>query len=168
MKISTNLRTTIYDIVHAKKAKSYWESSKKLPRAIIDSVDWDAIDIAMKEVPRHRQTLITKHIVGMCGVGKFLKRWKERATSECSIAVEDALYVWICPHPEASALWDTSIQRLKDWMDDQATDPDVQEAICQYLMSCRQGANSSLVGEVFWKDGRRWNGPWYSSDTISS
>jgi hypothetical protein len=36
-------------------------------------VDWVGLEYAMKEVPRHRQTFVTKHVVGMCGIGKFLK-----------------------------------------------------------------------------------------------
>jgi len=43
-------------------------------------VDWEAVQKALKEVPRLRKIFIIKHTMGMCGVGKFMKLWKKRET----------------------------------------------------------------------------------------
>lgn len=139
-KNSIRLHSWIYNIIHSEEAKDYWASNRKLSRAVIDSVDWNIIDSALKEVPQNQQTFVTKHSVGMCGVGKFLKHWKERTSDACprySAPLEDSAHVWTCAHPDGSALWDQSLTKLKGWMEANDTDPDIQETISRYLNSWR-------------------------------
>jgi hypothetical protein len=68
IKMSTNIRKDIYEIVHAYNAKTYWESARYTSREIVNLVDWEGIDTSMKEVPRHQNTFVTKHVAGMCGI----------------------------------------------------------------------------------------------------
>jgi hypothetical protein len=48
----------------------------------IDSVK-GKVAIAMKETKRSRRVLLSKHSSGMCGLGKFMKRWQLRQDSAC-------------------------------------------------------------------------------------
>ncbi len=53
--------------------------------------------MALKESPLSKHMFITKCVVGMCGVGKFLKQWKEwtsAACPRCLEPIEDSLHVW--------------------------------------------------------------------------
>jgi len=49
----------------------------------IKAINWLAIEAARKESPLTTQWFVTKHTVGMCRVGKFLKHWKESETYAC-------------------------------------------------------------------------------------
>ncbi len=82
-KITSDLPITIYDLVHASSAKEYWRQKDNLTSEAIESVNWESIDKAMTETKRSRRVFVSKHTCGMCGVGKFMKRWKLRKTSDC-------------------------------------------------------------------------------------
>ncbi len=58
-------------------------------------INWEAIQLASKEITKPMQWFICKHATGMCGVGKFLQRWKETETANCPCcgAFEDAEHV---------------------------------------------------------------------------
>jgi hypothetical protein len=42
---------------------------------VIKQIDWQLIGKSMRSIPPARQIFIIKHTSGMCGVGKFMKRW---------------------------------------------------------------------------------------------
>jgi hypothetical protein len=44
-------------------------------------VDWDAAEHAMVEYKLTRRVFMTKHSMGVCDVGNFLKQWNQRETS---------------------------------------------------------------------------------------
>jgi hypothetical protein len=77
-----------------------------LSDTILEDVHWEAIiALASKEVSRVKRTFVSKSAVGMCGVGKFLKRWKQATSAKCprcGEAVEDMEHVLRCPHNEPS------------------------------------------------------------------
>jgi hypothetical protein len=64
--------------VHGKDVQSYW--SKNINPSHIENINWATVEKAMKESPLTMQWFASKHAVGMCAVGKFLKRWKESDT----------------------------------------------------------------------------------------
>jgi hypothetical protein len=74
---------TIYDLVHSPAAKEYWKQKDKLTTVIIEEVNWDAVKVAMAETKRSRRVFISKYTSIMCGVGKFMQRWKLRTDSAC-------------------------------------------------------------------------------------
>ncbi len=100
-KIMSDLETTLYDIVHAKEAKAYWMKKDQLPLMTIEQINWEVIDVAMKETKRSSRVFLSKHVSRMCGVGKFIKRWKQRPDSSCPRCGEheDAPHVWTCQGP---------------------------------------------------------------------
>jgi hypothetical protein len=138
-KISKDLSSTIYDIVHATEAKDYWLSKDRVPHDTYDSNNWDALHKAMEESPRSRRIFIMKHSAGMCGVGKFMHRWKERDNPNCPRCgqFEDAPHVWLCKGCDTNSVWTSSLDKLQDWMTSVQTDPDIQDAIINYLDSWR-------------------------------
>jgi hypothetical protein len=97
-KILTNWTNTLYDIAHSAEAKEYWSKKDDIPIDTLDTVNWEAIHIAMKESKRSQRVFISKHACGMCGVGKFMERWKLRKDSACTRCGEheDSPHVWLC------------------------------------------------------------------------
>jgi hypothetical protein len=81
-KLLHNIRQLIYEI-HTAEAESNWMATRSLTSATLNGINWQALVIALSEVLLARCTFIMKHIVGMCGVNKFLKRWKESTTTAC-------------------------------------------------------------------------------------
>jgi hypothetical protein len=58
---------------------------------------------------------VTKHVVGMCGVGKLTVRWKENDIADCPHCgqFDDASRVWRCLGQHASNTWDRALERLE-------------------------------------------------------
>jgi len=96
-KITSRIQERIYSAVHRPESEAYW-GRKEGSTENIPLVDWPNIGYAMKKVPRARRFFITKHISGMCGVGKFMKRWREWEDDLCPRCgvQEDAPHVWLC------------------------------------------------------------------------
>ncbi len=67
----------------------------------------------------------------MCGIGKFMVVWKERETADCPWCreFEDTAHIWRCSGQNASDLWDSALDRLENWMQEQQTDPDIQDSV---------------------------------------
>jgi hypothetical protein len=95
----------------------------------------------MSQSPRSKRSFVSKHTVGMCGVGKFMVRWKERESPNCPRCgqLEDASHVWICSGCNSAEIWEKSLEDLEQWMSSVSTDPDIQDAILQHLKSWRAG-----------------------------
>jgi hypothetical protein len=72
LKINDKLDDSIYEIAHSAQAREYWQTKRDLPDVIFDDIHWTALHQARKSAPLQTTTFITKHSVGMCGVGTFL------------------------------------------------------------------------------------------------
>lgn len=70
-------------------------------------------------------------------------RRKERDTAQCprcSEAVEDAEHVLRCKGSEAEAMWIEGMEKVKVWMQDQGTMPDIVDAIDRGTTAWYQGS----------------------------
>jgi hypothetical protein len=82
-KLTQGIQPAIYDAVQAEDSANYWSTKTDIDPAGLSLVDWKAIGRSMKQISRARRVFITKHTSGMCGVGKFMQRWKEWNTDAC-------------------------------------------------------------------------------------
>lgn len=139
VKLTSNLDSTLYDIVHTPLARKYWQTKQDLPDAIFEDIHWSALHEARKSSPLQMRTFITKHSVGMCGVGKFLTKWRQRETAMCPRCglYEDATHVLKCHGENADCVWETSLSSLQDWLESKGTDPDVSLLLIQLLQAWR-------------------------------
>jgi hypothetical protein len=73
----------------------------------------------------------------MCGVGKFMKRWKEWDLDRCPRcgSPEDATHVWLCKGPGTEELWSKVVAELEVMMQKLDTDPTLAHIISLYLCS---------------------------------
>jgi hypothetical protein len=117
----------IYEFVQATPARDYWQKKHDLPDAVFEDVNWRAIQEAQQSSSLSTTTFVTKHSVGMCRVGKFMVRWKQRDSSACPRwgLFEDDQHVWKCHGKNADLMWQASLSSLQSWMDSQNTDPDL-------------------------------------------
>jgi hypothetical protein len=58
-------------------SETYWRNKKDIDPSGIELVYWTAIGPTMRTIPRNKKIFVTKNVSGICGVGKFMKRWKE-------------------------------------------------------------------------------------------
>jgi hypothetical protein len=75
LKVVKGIDSSLYTIVHGTQIVEYWTKKNKFPSLQIESINWEALSTALTEVGLSRRIFVTKHVTGMCGVGKFMKRW---------------------------------------------------------------------------------------------
>jgi hypothetical protein len=80
-KIIAYWTNTVYDLVHSEEAKAYWGKKDNQTTETMNTVHWTAIHKAMEASTRSRRVFVSKHVSGMYGVGKFMKRWNLRPDS---------------------------------------------------------------------------------------
>jgi hypothetical protein len=83
IKISKDIYTKIYNLIHDEEARSYWINKPEVTYEVFSSVKWEAIQQAMQEVPCTKCLFFSKHVAGMYGIGKVMQRWKLKDDSSC-------------------------------------------------------------------------------------
>ncbi len=138
-KVGQDIDNSVYDIAHAQDARSYWANKIQVNEEVILDVNWPAIQAAASTSTLARRIFISKHAAGMCGVGKFMVRWKQRESPACPRCgeFEDSTHVWRCHRGDTDQVWLRSLARLKDWMIQQDTDPDLLDLLLALLQSWR-------------------------------
>jgi hypothetical protein len=121
------------------QAKEYWKQKGKAPEETIEAVSWSAIGEALKGMPRAGHHFITKQTVGICGVGKWVKRWGKWEVDKCPRCgcPEPAKHVTLCRGQGADDTWSRAIDNLKRWLEDNQTDPFITKAIITGLNTWR-------------------------------
>jgi hypothetical protein len=126
-----HIEKRLYRHVHGREATTYWAQKGRITNTSKTFMPWENIRNMMSRIPNHRKWFLTKHTAGMCGVGKFLVRWKESDRPDCPRCgeYEDARHVWICKSEEATYVWDNRMDKLFSWLTMIDTDPEIFSAI---------------------------------------
>ena len=120
--------------------RAHWLNRSTISAEAESEIDWPSLGRAMRSLPPKLQRWTTKHTVGMCGVGKFLKIWGHETHSECPLcgAHEDHLHVPRCPDPKALKHWEQCIHDFSIWLDNQLTAREIKHALLAILREVRQ------------------------------
>ncbi len=96
----------LQNLVHQQEAYRYWERKEKIEPDILLHVNWEAVGKAIKTSVRSIQHFVTNHTIGMCGVEKWMKLWKQESADACSCCgiYEDANHVCQCKGKDADAV----------------------------------------------------------------
>ena len=139
-KITNNMQAKIYSWVQQEDIVKYWESEQDTADSV-KHVDWSAIGSTIKQVPRSRQVFVSKHVAGMCGVGKFMRRWKEWDSDLCPRCgqPEDAPHVWRCRGEGTAEIWDKAVQELESLLRKLNTDSTLVHILLTYLRGWYSG-----------------------------
>jgi hypothetical protein len=143
LKVTRDIQFIIYkavqakssEAVQAKSSKEYWGAKRDVQQDNISEVDWMNIRKAMRSQPRTCRIFISKHVSGMCGVGKFMHRWGEWEALNCPRCglFEDASHVWLCKGPGTKEIWTEAVSNLERLMRQLNTDPTLMPIIVTYL-----------------------------------
>ena len=90
---------------------------------------------AASNVPHWQKRWLTKWNSGICGVGKWLCRWREQPHSKCPRCQTDnktVKHVIRCQHEDASLVWSTGLDELGEWMYSHDAAPGIRE-----IFTCR-------------------------------
>jgi hypothetical protein len=134
-KVTKNIFTILYDAVHSTTSEDYWCSKFSWRQEESQSIDWKLVGKAMKALPRSRRFFISKHVSGMCGVGKFMQCWREWESLNCPRCglFEDAQHVWRCKGLGTEEIWNKAVIDLEHTMRKLDTDPTLAHIITKYL-----------------------------------
>jgi hypothetical protein len=132
----------VYTRACEERVFEYWLYRGRLTENSIHLIDREALASACQaESPGFRRW-VTKHVTGVCGVGKWLERWQWQNHSRCprcDAAGEDHRHVYQCSARSARIEWQASMNDLRTWCEHHSTDPDMLEVIITCLMAWRNG-----------------------------
>ena len=106
---------------------------------------------AANNVPAWQRRWLTKFSYGMCGVGKWLYRWKDQPHTKCPRCLTDnetVEHVVRCPHADASLIWTTGVEELREWMHSNDAALGLTEIVTQRLMEWRNGLDYTGVPDI--------------------
>jgi hypothetical protein len=140
-KLTSTIQSLIYSLVHDEDGAQYWMAKLDSSSQTVNLVDWKAIGLAMKGIKRGRRVFVTKHVVGMCGVGKFMKRWRQWDTDQCPRCgdFEDAQHVWICKAAGANDIWSKAIDSIELTLRKLNMEPTLRHTLLLYLKGWHSG-----------------------------
>ena len=149
--IVSNLRKRLSHHISQQRILHYWKEQGK--QVDNDNFDKLAFTHAARNIPIYLQTWITKWSSGICGVGKWLERWKDQPHSKCPRCLTDnetVEHVIHCQHEDATLCWNTGIEEIRDWMMTHNALPGLAEAVCTRLSQWRN--NRPLANMEFLDD----------------
>jgi len=132
----------LYVVLFEPIIKPFWQKKLNLSEDDWQNIHWKAAGQAMKRAPVGRKKWIFKHASGHCGVGRMLQIRGQQEHSKCPRCDQDqetTEHVSKCPSAEAQAQWNTSINKLRDWMATAHTSPNLTTAILARLREWRDG-----------------------------
>ena len=136
LKVASNLRTTVYNHIHTRDIRNYWEQKGLFNLANKRTIDWESSAKACEMIAKPRGKWLAKWVSGVCGVGKQLKMWKWQSHSNCPRCLspnETVEHVIRCRQTEATDLWDHSINELRAWLIANNCNTDMGITICNSL-----------------------------------
>ena len=139
---------SIMEIFTLPKLLAYWETRHRLGSATLQEINWDRVAIMMRQLPSGLQRWVTKHAVGMCGVGKFKHRWNRSVPNQCPRCTqeEDHLHVTRCGSDSAQQEWDSRVSTFVTWMSSNRTAPEIIAVFSHLLRCIRNPAAIHQVG----------------------
>ena len=129
-------KVRLMELVALPRLRKRWSDRQTITRNVEEEVDWATVAKAMKGLRPGLQRWITKHSEGMCGVGRWLRRWKWSTHDKCPICGvpdETAHHVPRCPDTRAAKAWAEQIDVLAAWLSSHKTDPELSRIILHFL-----------------------------------
>jgi hypothetical protein len=136
-KLSSWNRQFLYDHAMSPEILKHWSTRRRIPPQLIQSIDWEAGQQAIKQLGLNKALWVPKWLAGFAAVGKVQQRNKLQDHAECPRCseFEDTAHVVLCPAPNAKRQWKASIATLSQWLNKANTLPDIQSAILSRLQS---------------------------------
>jgi hypothetical protein len=138
-KFSSWDRNALYNHAQSTAILHHWSERRNIPPNLIQSIDWEASQHAVKQLGLNYSLWIPKWLAGFAPVGKVQQRNKFQAHAECPrcSAFENTKHVITCTAPKANRQWAASMATLDRWLVKANTLPDLRTAIISRLHSWR-------------------------------
>jgi hypothetical protein len=129
-KLSSWNRQFLYDHAMSPEILKHWSTRRRIPPQLIQSIDWEAGQQAIKQLGLNKALWVPKWMAGFAAVGKVQQRNKLQDHTECPRCseFETTAHVVLCPAPNAKRQWEASIATLSQWLNKANTLPDIQLA----------------------------------------
>ena len=125
--VEGKLKSALYTALCHQDYTSYLEDKWLLPSTTLRHVHWKSFGRARKAAPHNIRVFISKWLVGQLPTGARMTARKHRLRSNCPHCGrhEDAMHLLTCPSSTVRQFWEATIERLRGWLADQHTDPDI-------------------------------------------
>lgn len=146
--IEPALRKAIHDPV----LLDYWHRHDLLSAEHHNSIDWAALQHAMRNTKHCRQKWVSKTFAEECGIGTKLVEWNYRDSAQCALCgapQEDIEHMLHCPHPSVTDKWDKSMAKLNTFLQEQKTEDALREAILDMLKGWQSNPHRYLYSLEF-------------------
>ena len=165
--VCSQLSQTCSDSLLTRNIRDYWQKKHYFNGRSRQYIDWKVTRKSSILLKPQRQRWLSKWTSGMCGVGKWLKIWKWQDHSHCPRCGqpdEDVQHVLLCNEISALTLWENSIIELREWLDTNNCDPEMNTAICKSLTAWHNGSplppvstsNNLLRSAILQQDSLSW------------
>ena len=141
--VVSKLSKTCTDSILSINIRKYWQQKRFFTEHSKSSIDWLVARRSSSCLPLYKQVWLSKWTTGICGVGKWLQRWKWQPHSDCPRCGqpdEDVTHVLLCNEITATSLWTSSIADLEEWLELNDCEPDMKLTICLSLQSWHNGS----------------------------
>jgi hypothetical protein len=148
-------------------ARTFFHEMSRMLTDAFDEVDWSQMHWTLnEEVPRLFQVCLSKQVMNLAATNKNLGQrhrdgWSNKCPC-CTLPVETAEHVILCPEEGRVEVFMRSSELLKRWLYDANTDPELVECIVEYV----QGKGQELMEEIVWGAPERFNAMGQSQDKI--
>lgn len=135
-KITSSPAEPIRFHIAAKILQTHLHDRDVLPASLFFAVDWTANGGAFRDFPQLFRLWATKHVSGICGVGRQMKLRGEWEDDKCPCCdeVERTKHVVVCPDPRRHDVWMDALESLEAWFGETKTDPAISRCILETLI----------------------------------
>jgi hypothetical protein len=126
----------------------WWRREGHISPEAYDEIDYDATEETMCSLTATQRKYITKTASENYGVGTTLVDWKHQADAvcpRCKHQVETPVHVQRCEGYAAGDIFQKSIANLEEFLTEEDTRPDLQDAIIQCIKRWRAGEDIRLT-----------------------
>ena len=124
-----------------------WWSRKQIDDGLQEvNIDFPAIRLAYSSLPVSQKIFVMKQAHGICGVGKWMVKWKESTDgtcARCGHANEDMIHVWKCPE---STKWGEIMGQWNKWLKQRQCPDQDRISFCNEWTRWRENKGSQSLG----------------------
>lgn len=126
----------VYEVLYQEISTEAWARIHHIEENRIQQMDWKTTGRALRQLTFSQRKRVLKAATGTLSVGRSMEQWRKWNHSKCPCCDainEDVTHVWRCPDPQAQQQWKKSLKNLQQWMIDNETMPELQQAIINAL-----------------------------------
>ena len=156
VQIGTKLLPCLRKGISERDTFDYWVNHKgRIKDKEIQNIDWATHGKAMKMCSFNKQKWVAKFMSGWFASGKMMKVWNKRIVSSCprcNYPSEDANRILLCKAKGVVEEWKTSSDKVKTWLDNNDSCPDLAILINNAIQAFKTGEPITLHEDISFDD----------------